>query len=195
MVKVISHFSIVISGSNNVNSPLSGNRGQRASSGGGGGSRLLSVSKDTDEFVAYTVHIPPTPDRGTTSESQNSPLESRKSAAGGPHIGSYVKDTLYTGGFNSVTRAHVIDSSINDGEEIGKSELICEIEGCDDNAQDKNWKGQCECGFRIWKDCYLDCISNGTGYCNGCKEAYKDLTDYETSESSSSDTENLLILL
>ncbi|XP_047340724.1 uncharacterized protein LOC124944500 isoform X2 [Impatiens glandulifera] len=90
-------------GSNNVNSPLSGNRGQRASSGGGGGSRRLSVSKDTDEFVAYTVHIPPTPGRGTTSEFQNSLLESRKSAAGGPHIGSYVKDTLYTGGFNSVT--------------------------------------------------------------------------------------------
>lgn len=33
--------------------------------------------------------------------------------------------------------------------------------------------GPCECGFRICKDCYLECGGNhGRGKCPGCKEPY-----------------------
>lgn len=64
--------------SNNQNSPLSGRRdssgGSRQTSAAGG--RYLSFSKDsTEEFVAYTVHIPLTPDNRILSESEESPLD------------------------------------------------------------------------------------------------------------------------
>lgn len=171
--------------SNNPNSPLSG-RGLRASSGGKAScsnttARYLSFSKDsTEEFVAYTVHIPPTPDNRIIAGSQNSPLDRSKSR-GIPSAG-FIKDTIFTGGHNSVTRAHVRKSS----EEVElpnvktKSNLVCEIEGCDEKALDRNSKMQCDCGFRICRDCFFDCVENGAGRCPGCREPYRgDVIDDE----------------
>ncbi|XP_059625625.1 cellulose synthase-like protein D5 [Cornus florida] len=165
--------------SNNPNSPLSG-RGYRGSSGGGnrrasGGGSYLSMSKDTsEEFVAYTVHIPATPDHQIVSNAQSSPPEEIKKT-GNPMEG-YIKDTIYTGGFNSVTRAHVV---VNPEEEpaVVKSEMLCGMKGCDEKAVGSASKAQCECGFKICKDCYLDCIGNGGGHCPGCKESCKDASD------------------
>ncbi|CAK7342638.1 unnamed protein product [Dovyalis caffra] len=45
------------------------------------------------------------------------------------------------------------------------------MKGCDEKAI----KEKCECGFKICRDCYLDCVgSNGAGHRPGCKESYKD---------------------
>lgn len=162
--------------SNNQNSPLSGRRdssgGSRQTSAAGG--RYLSFSKDsTEEFVAYTVHIPPTPDNRILSESEESPLDEGGSKSRGNPSAGFIKDTIFTGGYNSLTRAHVRKISEEMETVIAKSNILCEIEGCDDKALDGNSKFQCECGFRICRDCYIDCVENGAGFCPGCKEPCK----------------------
>ncbi|KAK6120162.1 hypothetical protein DH2020_046068 [Rehmannia glutinosa] len=167
--------------SNNPNSPLSGGENRRASSSGGG-RRYLSFSKDsTDEFVAYTVQIPPTPDNRVLTDSQNSPpLESSKSRGklGKPNPNEgFIKDTIYTGGFNSATKAHMRKSS-EEEPVMAKSKMICGMEGCDEKAIGGKFKNYCDCGFGICEDCYMDCVgNNGGGYCPGCKEPYKDVND------------------
>ncbi|KAH6754834.1 cellulose synthase-like D5 [Perilla frutescens var. hirtella] len=139
--------------SNNPNSPLE----SRRSSGGGG--RCLAFSKEsTDEFVAYTVQIPSTPDYRILSDSQSSPpLGSSKSRGKIPNEG-FIKDTIFTGGFNSVTKAHMRKSS-DDMPSAVKSKMMCGMEGCDEKAIGGNFKSYCECGFGICRDCYLDCAN------------------------------------
>ncbi|KAL2556619.1 Cellulose synthase-like protein D5 [Forsythia ovata] len=170
--------------SNNPNSPISG-RGLRSSGGGenrrasSSSGRYLSFSKDgTDEFVAYTVHIPSTPDNRVLSESQNSLLEASKSRGKNPSE-DFIKDTIFTGGFNSETRAHARKSSEEESV-VMKSKTVCGMDGCDEKAMEGNLKGYCECGFKICKDCYMDCIENDGGNCPGCKEPNKDLSDNES---------------
>lgn len=173
--------------SNNQNSPLSGRRdssgcSRQASAAGG---RYLSFSKDsTEEFVAYTVHIPPTPDNRILSESQESPLDGAIKSRANPNSG-FIKDTIFTGGYNSSTRAHVRKSSEEMEMGNAKSKMLCEIEGCDEKAFDRTSKFQCECGFRICRDCYIDCVANGAGTCPGCKEPSRvpDAIDEENHES------------
>ncbi|XP_031122362.1 cellulose synthase-like protein D5 [Ipomoea triloba] len=162
----------------NPNSPLGGRRG--SSSGGNriaaSGGRYVSMCKEsTEEFVAYTVQIPPTPDNRNVDDSTNSSLDVGKSC-GNPTDG-YIKDTIFTGGFNSVTRAHVRRSLEVEPLEM-KSKTVCELDGCDENAPE----APCECGFRICRDCYLDCVGNGGGSCPGCKELYKGISDDESDE-------------
>lgn len=159
--------------SNNPNSPLS-NRARRASTGG----NRSSMSKEdateevNSEFVSYTVHIPPTPDRQTLSASQTSIPEDGNEVK---LERSYISGTIFTGGFNSVTRGHVIECSM---EKTGplKSGSACGMRGCDEAGIQK---GPCECGFKICRDCYLDCFGNGGGRCPGCKEPYKNHSDEE----------------
>ncbi|KAJ6873399.1 cellulose synthase-like protein D5 [Populus alba x Populus x berolinensis] len=160
--------------SNNPNSPLSNSR-NRTPSGG----RYCSMSRDdtteeiNSEFVSYTVHIPPTPDHQSFSASQTSLAEDIANAAKPER--SFISGTIFTGGFNSVTRGHVIDCSIENNESL-KTGLVCGMKGCDEKAI----RGKCECGFKICRDCYLDCVgSNGGGHCPGCKEPYKDADDEE----------------
>ncbi|KAF2304744.1 hypothetical protein GH714_037794 [Hevea brasiliensis] len=130
----------------------------------------------SSEFVTYTVHIPPTPDHQPMSVSQTSLFEDINNAAKPERL--YISGTIFTGGFNSVTRGHVIDRSIEVTKSL-KSGLVCGMKGCDDKAV----QGLCECGFKICRDCYLDCVgSNGVGHCPGCKEPYKDVDDEELDE-------------
>ncbi|KAJ4839172.1 Cellulose synthase-like protein D5 [Turnera subulata] len=165
--------------SNNPNSPISNSR-TRTSSGG----RYCSMSREdthieeiNSEFVSYTVHIPPTPDHQPVSSLQNSAVEDMIKGAGKLDR-SFISGTIFTGGFNSVTRGHVIDCSIESAEPV-KSGLVCGMKGCDEKAI----KGRCECGFKICKDCYLDIVGpNGGGHCPGCKEPYKDVDDDEEDE-------------
>ncbi|GAU11266.1 hypothetical protein TSUD_342570 [Trifolium subterraneum] len=168
---------------NNPNSPLS-NMSNRLSSGGairrlsGGGGNCSSMSnvteETTSEYVSYTVHIPPTPDRMPLSSSQTSlPEENGKSNTNK----SYISGTIFTGGFNSVTRGHVIECS-NDRDDLPlKSKLICAMKGCDEEAI----KGcTCECGFKICRDCYKEiCGNGGGGKCPGCKDSYNNGSDGE----------------
>ncbi|MQL89350.1 hypothetical protein Taro_021919 [Colocasia esculenta] len=146
--------------SHNPHSPVTGRPSSRASSGGG---RYCSASKGeaeevSSEFVQYTVHIPPTPDH---------PLISSEAKPGR----SYISGTIFTGGFNSVTRGHVMDCS-TDSPKAGKpAAAVCGMNGCDGEAFDA--KPPCECGFVICKECYQECLGTG-GQCPGCKEPYRD---------------------
>jgi len=173
--------------SNNNNSPLS-NLSNRLSGGGavirrlsGGGGNYSSMSKDdvtedttTSEYVSYTVHIPPTPDRMPLSSSQTSlPEENNKN-------NGFISGTIFTGGFNSVTRGHVIECSNESNDLLLKSKLMCGMKGCDEEAI----KGcTCECGFKICRDCYKEiCGNGGGGKCPGCKDSYNNVSDDEEEE-------------
>ncbi|WOH01550.1 hypothetical protein DCAR_0520934 [Daucus carota subsp. sativus] len=176
--------------SNNPNSPLSGielSGGNRRSSGGGNG-RFLSMSKESaDEFVGYTVHIPSTPDNRMFPEHSGTESPPEDDENRNPNE-NYLRDTVYTGGFNSETKAHHVMSKWGEEPEIAvKSKKLCGMDGCDEKLVDGGLRSyQCECGFKICKDCYLDCIGNGNGdggFCPGCKEPYKDdNSDYERDE-------------
>ncbi|KAG6409974.1 hypothetical protein SASPL_128018 [Salvia splendens] len=167
-----------ISNNNNAtaSSPLSDNR--RYSSRG----RRLAFSKESaDEFVAYTVQIPSTPENRPHTDSRDSspPLCSGKNP--------YIKDAIFTGGFNSVTKAHIRKSS--EGiPSATKSKSVCGMDGCDEKAAGGSFKSYCDCGFVICRDCYLDC----GGHCPGCKELYKGESDEEAEVEEEEDQANPL---
>ncbi|KMT05916.1 hypothetical protein BVRB_7g164970 [Beta vulgaris subsp. vulgaris] len=135
--------------------------------------------EEDEELVSYTVHIPPTPERPpfpSISDSQNSNVngvEARSSGRDGPYPGQgefgagFISGTIFTGGFNSVTRGHVIECSV-EKPEGGKSREGCMMKGCDEKGINP-----CDCGFKICRECYLDCLGNKNGgNCPGCKELY-----------------------
>jgi 1,4-beta-D-xylan synthase len=176
--------------SNNPNSPLSSRANRRASSGG----KYSSMSKDettteevNSEYVSYTVHMPPTPDHQPMSASQTSLAGDGRSAEKPER--NFISGTIFTGGYNSVTRGHVIECSMDQAEPVVKSGLICGMKGCDEKAihGKKSKRGLCECGFKICRDCYLDCVGSGGGRCPGCKEPYKGASDDEDEEDDEDD--------
>ncbi|PKA62428.1 Cellulose synthase-like protein D4 [Apostasia shenzhenica] len=97
----------------------------------------------------------------------------------------YVSNSLFTGGFNSVTRAHlmdkVIDSAVSHPQMAGAKGSACAMPGCDGRAMTDergNDIHPCECRFKICRDCYLDALKD-TGNCPGCKEPYRVAGDYD----------------
>ncbi|XP_051119887.1 cellulose synthase-like protein D4 [Andrographis paniculata] len=126
------------------------------------------------DHMNYTVHIPPTPD--------NQPMDNSVAAKAEEQ---YVSNSLFTGGFNSVTRAHlmdkVIDSEVTHPQMAGSKGSSCSMPACDGKSM-KDERGNdvvpCECRFKICRDCFLD-AQKDTGLCPGCKEPYKsgDLDD------------------
>ncbi|KAA0059589.1 cellulose synthase-like protein D4 [Cucumis melo var. makuwa] len=144
---------------------------RRTSSG-----RYVSLSREdldmsgeiSGDYINYTVHIPPTPD--------NQPMESSVISKAEEQ---YVSNSLFTGGFNSVTRAHlmdkVIDSEVTHPQMAGAKGSSCGMPACDGKVM-KDDRGQditpCECRFKICRDCHLDAVKE-TGLCPGCKEPYK----------------------
>ncbi|XP_010522811.1 PREDICTED: cellulose synthase-like protein D5 [Tarenaya hassleriana] len=188
------------SASNNPNSPLSSRGPRRTSLSGGnrrssGGGRYCSMSVEdpaadmSSEFVNYTVHIPPTPDHQTVFASQESMPEEDEDDAmkkGNIHTRSFISGTIFTGGFNSVTRGHVIDCLMDRTNTVKKPGLVCWMKGCDEKAV----QGRCECGFKICRDCYIDCITGGGGHCPGCKEPYKDINDEEDDDEEEEEDED-----
>ncbi|GLT87226.1 hypothetical protein SLE2022_053210 [Rubroshorea leprosula] len=149
---------------------------RRTSSG-----RYVSLSREdldmsgelTGDYMNYTVHIPPTPD--------NQPMESSVAAKAEEQ---YVSNSLFTGGFNSVTRAHlmdkVIDSEVTHPQMAGAKGSSCSMPACDGKVM-KDERGNdvtpCECRFKICRDCYMDALKE-KGLCPGCKEPYK-VGDYD----------------
>ncbi|KAH0927977.1 hypothetical protein HID58_020233 [Brassica napus] len=150
---------------------------RRTSSG-----RYVNYSRDdldselgSVDFTNYTVHIPPTPDNQPMDPSISQKVEEQ-----------YVSSSLFTGGFNSVTRAHlmdkVIDSETSHPQMAGAKGSSCAIPGCDVKVM-SDGRGQdllpCECDFKICRDCFVDAVKAGGGMCPGCKEPYRntDLTD------------------
>lgn len=147
---------------------------RRTSSG-----RYVSYSRDdldsdlgselgSGDYVNYTVHIPPTPDN-----QPNNPVTQKVEE-------QYVSSSLFTGGFNSTTRAHlmdkVIDSDANHPQMAGAKGSSCAVSGCDGKVMSDE-RGDdilpCECDFKICRDCYVDVVKTGDGICPGCKDQYK----------------------
>ncbi|KAL0288962.1 UNVERIFIED_CONTAM: Cellulose synthase-like protein D4 [Sesamum angustifolium] len=149
---------------------------RRTSSG-----RYVSLSREdldmsgefSGDYMNYTVHIPPTPD--------NQPMDTSVAAKAEEQ---YVSNSLFTGGFNSVTRAHlmdkVIDSEVSHPQMAGSKGSSCAMQACDGKVM-KDERGNdvipCECRFKICRDCYMD-AQKDTGLCPGCKEPYK-VGDYD----------------
>ncbi|XP_078438513.1 cellulose synthase-like protein D2 [Wolffia australiana] len=120
---------------------------------------------DGGDYARYLVEIPATPD--------NHPI----AAAVAQTEEQYVSSSIFSGGFNSATRAHlmekVTDSDQNKATAVGR----CAVAGCDGRAM-RDERGQpavpCECGFSICADCYAEAArgEGETGVCPGCKEPY-----------------------
>ncbi|GAA0174978.1 DNA-binding transcription factor [Lithospermum erythrorhizon] len=143
---------------------------RRTSSG-----RYVNYSRDdldselsSGDYMDYTVHMPETPD--------NQPMDSISQKV----EEQYVSNSLLTGGFNTTTRAHlmnkVIESEANHLQMAGAKGSACAIPGCGANML-SNERGNdilpCECDFKICRDCYMDAVKTGDGICPGCKEPYK----------------------
>ncbi|XP_077244789.1 cellulose synthase-like protein D3 [Tasmannia lanceolata] len=149
--------------------------GRRTSSG-----RYISYSRDdldselgSGDFANYTVHIPPTPDNQPMEISMDPSISAKVEE-------QYVSSSLFTGGFNSVTRAHlmdkVIDSDANHPQMAGAKGSSCAVPGCDSKLMTDERGNDilpCECDFKICRDCYLDAVKSGEGFCPGCKDPYK----------------------
>ncbi|KAM6558075.1 hypothetical protein CsatA_027314 [Cannabis sativa] len=149
---------------------------RRTSSG-----RYVSLSREdldmsgeiSGDYMNYTVHIPPTPD--------NQPMDSSVAVKAEEQ---YVSNSLFTGGFNSVTRAHlmdkVIDSDVTHPQMAGAKGSACSMPACDGKVM-KDERGvdvtPCACRFTICRDCYLD-AQKESGLCPGCKEPYR-VGDYD----------------
>ncbi|XP_039047811.1 cellulose synthase-like protein D4 [Hibiscus syriacus] len=149
---------------------------RRTSSG-----RYVSLSREdmdmsgelSGDYMNYTVHIPPTPDNQPMDNSIASKAEEQ-----------YVSNSLFTGGFNSVTRAHlmdkVIESEVTHPQMAGAKGASCSMPVCDGKVM-KDERGNditpCACRFKICRDCYMD-AQKDKGLCPGCKEPYK-VGDYE----------------
>ncbi|KAE8076755.1 hypothetical protein FH972_015382 [Carpinus fangiana] len=153
---------------------------RRTSSG-----RYVSLSREdldmsgelSGDYMNYTVHMPPTPD--------NQPMDTSVAAKAEEQ---YVSNSLFTGGFNSVTRAHlmdkVIESEVSHPQMAGAKGSACSMPACDGKVM-KDERGAdvipCDCRFKICRDCYMD-AQKGSGLCPGCKEVYK-MEDFDQDES------------
>lgn len=121
---------------------------RRTSSG-----RYVNLSKEdidmsadqSGDYMNYTVHIPPTPD--------NQPMDTSVAMKAEEQ---YVSNSLFTGGFNSVTRAHlmdkVIDSEVSHPQMAGAKGSACSVPACDGKVM-KDERGAdvipCECRYAI----------------------------------------------
>uniref|UniRef100_A0A1D1YEF6 Cellulose synthase-like protein D2 n=1 Tax=Anthurium amnicola TaxID=1678845 RepID=A0A1D1YEF6_9ARAE len=150
---------------------------RRTSSG-----RYVSYSRDdldsemgSGEFADYHVHIPATPDNQPMGAEP--PVDATMSARVEEQ---YVSNSLFTGGFNSVTRAHlmdkVIESEASHPQMAGAKGSSCAIPGCSARVMSDERGNDilpCECDFKICADCFSDAAKAGGGICPGCKEPYK----------------------
>eukprot|EP00250_Pteridium_aquilinum_P015370 c22547_g1_i1 orf=325-3750(-) len=168
-------------------SPASSYTSRRTSSG-----RYVPISRDEfdasgpmSEMDYYHVHVPATPD--------NQPM-----ATDGPGIGSgvadpqivakaeqqVVSDTMFTGGFQSLTRGRVLHK-MTEGEAASHPQMAgswgrhCAVEGCDGKVM-RDERGTelcpCECKYPMCRECYIDALRAG-GICPGCKELFKSVDD------------------
>lgn len=119
---------------------------RRTSSG-----RYVSLSREdldmsgelSGDYMNYTVHMPPTPD--------NQPMDTSVAAKAEEQ---YVSNSLFTGGFNSVTRAHlmdkVIESEVSHPQMAGAKGSACSMPACDGKVM-KDERGAdvipCDCRY------------------------------------------------
>ncbi|CAM0949615.1 unnamed protein product [Alopecurus aequalis] len=157
----------------------------------GGGSRYASRDGGADasaEFVQYTVHIPPTPDRRTTASTASADAPAAEEEVQPQR--SYVSGTIFTGGLNCATRGHVLSNSVG-ARPAASANMSCKMRGCDMPAFLGAGRGghpPCECGFMICQECYVDCVA-AAGNCPGCKEPYSAGSDTDDSVDDEDDDE------
>ena len=104
----------------------------------------------------YTVQIPLTPD--------NQPMDT---SVGVKAEEQYVSNSLFTGGFNSVTRAHlmdkVIESEVSHPHMAGSKGSSCAMPACDGNIM-KDERGNdvipCECRHVINHQAWMRMLCN-----------------------------------
>lgn len=127
---------------------------RRTSSG-----RYVSLSREdidmsgelSGDYTNYTVQIPPTPD--------NQPMDGQMDSGAAASVAlkaeeQYVSNSLFTGGFNSVTRAHlmdkVIDSEVSHPQMAGAKGSACAMPACDGKVM-RSERGEdidpCECRY------------------------------------------------
>ncbi|KAL7147207.1 hypothetical protein ABFS83_06G092600 [Erythranthe nasuta] len=161
---------------------------RRTSSG-----RYVSYSRDdldselgSNDFLNYTVQMPPTPDNQPNNNGNNNPGSAQKVEE------QFVSNSLFTGGFNSITRAHLMDKVIDSSSDANSHHPLmgsaaaakgssCSVNGCDSKAMTDTLP--CECDFKICRECYIDVLKTGNGICPGCKEQYKTTDLNEAMES------------
>ncbi|KAL5099905.1 hypothetical protein RYX36_004232 [Vicia faba] len=92
----------------------------------------------------------------------------------------YASGSMFTGGFNQVTRSQFKDKVIESDSShhpqmAGTTGSACEMLGCDGKVMIDE-RGleilPCYCDFKICRDCYKDTLRNGELICPGCKVAY-----------------------
>ncbi|XP_027360007.1 cellulose synthase-like protein D3 [Abrus precatorius] len=144
--------------------------------------KITQLSNDLDQetenggvgLATYTVHIPPTPD--------NQPMEISLERSTSQRVeDQYASSSMFTGGFNQLTRAHlkdkVIESESSHPQMAGAKGSPCAVPGCDGKVMTDE-RGldivPCECDYKICRDCYRDVLRTGEGICPGCKEPYKE---------------------
>lgn len=125
------------------------------------------------EVATYTVHIPPTPD--------NQPMQIARQPSTSQRVeDQYASSSLFTGGYNCVTRAHlkekVIESDSSHPQMTGAKGSNCAMPGCDGKVVSDE-RGidivPCECDFKICRACYRDVMLSGEAVCPGCTEPYR----------------------
>ncbi|CAA6673777.1 unnamed protein product [Spirodela intermedia] len=143
--------------------------------------RSSSGRLNSGEFQGYHVHIPPTPDNQPMAGCEV-PVDASIAARVEEQ---YVSSSIFTGGFNSVTRAHILDKVTDTaashpqmaGGAGGSSS--CAVAGCDGKVL-RDERGReilpCACDFKICADCFSDAVREGGiggAVCPGCKEPYR----------------------
>ncbi|QHO44517.1 Cellulose synthase-like protein [Arachis hypogaea] len=156
------HGSSMVRKITQLSNDLDHDQDQESENGGGG-------------VATYTVHIPLTPD--------NQPMEIALERSTSRRVeDQYASSSLFTGGFNQVTRAHLkekmIESESSHPQMSGVKGSSCAVPGCDGKVMTDE-RGldilPCECDYKICRDCYRDALRTGEGICPGCKEPYKEL--------------------
>lgn len=149
---------------------------------------FMTLSRDDSELggvtdsemgsdFLYTVQIPATPDNQMMSATPSN--RSVDPAIASKAEQQFVSSTIFTGGFKSVTRGHVMEKMMeSDGGHLqlgGARGPTCSMDGCDGKAM-QDERGDvlfpCDCNFRICRDCYIDALS-AKGLCPGCKDEYR----------------------
>lgn len=147
--------------------------------------KITHLSNDMDQetevgngsigLATYTVNIPPTPD--------NQPMEIALERSTSRRVeDQYASSSMFTGGFNQVTRAQlkekVIESESSHPQMAGTKGSSCAVQGCDGKIMTDE-RGldilPCECDYKICMDCYRDALRTGEGICPGCKDPYKEV--------------------
>ncbi|KAK8940449.1 Cellulose synthase-like protein D2 [Platanthera zijinensis] len=159
--------------------------GRHISSSRNGLDDELGSAASSKEFLSYHVYIPPTPDNQLPVDPDASPdLDPSISARVEEQ---YVSNSLFTGGFNSVTRAQlmnkVIDSETTHPQMAGAKGSSCATHGCGTRVMSDERGNDilpCECDYKICRDCFVQGLkTNAT--CPGCKEPYKATENNESS--------------